>query len=54
MVAAGGATVLVAVIALATGAGTDGAAWPKDVIGATGVLTAMWLASAWLFRRSGY
>ena len=53
MVAAAATQVLVAVIALATGAGVDGAAWPRDVIGATGILTAMWLVSAWLFRRAG-
>ena len=53
MAATAAAQVLVALIALATNAGTEGAAWPKDVIGATVILTTMWLAAAGLFRRAG-
>jgi hypothetical protein len=52
MAATAAAQALVGVIALATGAGAEGAAWPKDVIGATAILSTMWLASAWLFRRA--
>jgi hypothetical protein len=52
MTATAAAQVLVAVIALATGAGVNGAIWPKDLIGATAILAALWLASAWLFRRA--
>lgn len=38
--------------ALASGAGVDGAAWPRDVIAATAGFTGCWLAAAWLFRRA--
>jgi hypothetical protein len=50
MAAAAGAQLLVGLIALATDAGTDGANWPRDVIGATGSFTTFWLLSAVLFR----
>ena len=52
MLATAAAQLLVGAAALAFGLGAEGAAWPKDVIGATAVLSAMWLASAWLFRRA--
>ena len=52
MLATAAAQMLVGAVALAFGLGAGGAAWPKDVIGATAVLSAMWLASAWLFRRA--
>lgn len=45
--------VLVAVIALAGGLGADGAAWPRDILFATGFFTALWLLSAWLFGKAG-
>ncbi|MBB4152429.1 hypothetical protein GGQ80_000305 [Sphingomonas jinjuensis] len=38
--------------ALATGAGVDGAAWPRDVIVLTSGFTGFWLAAAWLFSRA--
>jgi hypothetical protein len=38
--------------ALATGQGQDTHIWPMDVIGATGVFCALWLASAWLFLQA--
>ena len=50
--AAAAAQVLVATIALALDLGTDGAAWPRDVIVLSTFFTTLWLASAWLFRRS--
>jgi hypothetical protein len=44
---------LVGGVALLGGLGRDeGAIWPLDVIGATGVFAAMWLVSAWLFHRA--
>lgn len=52
MVAAGAAQAAIGVIALIRELGTDGAAWPMDVIGATGFFTALWLLAAGLFRRS--
>lgn len=53
MLAAAVAQVLVAVIAIASGAGGDGPIWPRDLIGITAMLTTLWLGSAWLFRRAG-
>ena len=41
--------VLAGAVALATDAGVEGVAWPRDVIGATGVFTLIWLVSAGLF-----
>lgn len=49
MLAAAAAQVIVGVIALALDLGTDGRAWPRDVIGATGIITGMWLIAATLF-----
>lgn len=43
---------LVGVGALVFGLGADGAGWPRDVIGATGLFTALWLLSAVFFRRA--
>jgi hypothetical protein len=40
------------VIALAAGWGAASAAWPWDVAVSTGVFAALWLLSAWLFRRA--
>ena len=53
MLAAALAQVVVAAIALATGAGLEGASWPRDVIGGTVVFTGLWLMSGALFRRAG-
>ena len=46
------AQVLVAVIALLGQLGTDGAAWPRDVMFATLFFAALWLLSGGLFRRA--
>lgn len=48
MLAAAG-QVGIAVYALAMRIGVDSAAWPRDVIGATGLFTLLWLLSASLF-----
>jgi hypothetical protein len=40
----------VGVIALVANLGPGGHSWPWDVIVLTGFFTALWLASAWLFR----
>lgn len=53
MVATAAVQVGVAVIALVGKVGASGPAWPRDVIGSTAVLAAMWLLSAWLFRKAG-
>ena len=52
MLATAAAQVLVAAIAHAFQLGTDGDAWPRDVIGVTAIVTTMWLASAALFSRA--
>lgn len=52
MWATAAAQVLVAVVALAADLGTDGSNWPWDVVGLTGFFTALWIASALLFRRA--
>jgi hypothetical protein len=44
--------VLVAVIALIGGLGATGPRWPWGVVGLTGFFAALWLGSAWLFRRA--
>jgi hypothetical protein len=44
--------VLVAVVALLGQLGTDGAAWPRDVIFVTLFFAALWLLSGGLFRRA--
>ena len=46
------AQVSVAVVALAARLGVSGPIWPRDVLALTGFFTALWLLSAWLFRRS--
>ena len=43
---------LVAVIALIAGWGSTGPIWPQDVLFLTVVFAALWLLSAWLFRRA--
>ena len=47
------AQVVVGVIALAGGLGAEGAAWPRDILFATGFFVALWLLSGWLFRKAG-
>jgi hypothetical protein len=42
----------IAAVAVPAGWGSDGPIWPRDVVGATAILTAMWLAAAWLFARA--
>lgn len=39
-------------IALAGGLGTEGNAWPNDLIVLTAFFAALWLVSSWLFRRA--
>ncbi len=46
------AQALVAVIALIAGFGYTGPIWPLDILMATGFFTALWLISAWLFRKA--
>lgn len=46
------AQVLVGVIALAGGLGVEGAAWPRDILFATGFFGLLWLLSAWLFGKA--
>ena len=52
MLAAALAQVSVGVIALIGGLGSTGPSWPWDVVSVTGFFAALWLASAWLFRRA--
>jgi hypothetical protein len=52
MVAVAVAQVLAAVIALAALWGTSGPIWPIDVLVLTGFFTAVWLVSAWQFRKA--
>ena len=53
MAAAAVVQALIGVVALAGRMGAGDPSWPLDVVGATGLWTAMWLASAWLFRKAG-
>ena len=46
------AQTLVGVIALIARWGSDGPIWPRDVVMLTGFFAALWLMSAWLFRRA--
>ena len=46
--------VVVGVIALAGKLGTEGNAWPNDVIVMTGIFAGLWLVSSWLFRRAAH
>jgi len=52
MFAAALAQVLVAVIVLVAGLGSSGAIWPMDILVSTGFFAALWLMSAWLFRKA--
>jgi hypothetical protein len=42
----------VGVIALAAGLGSEGPGWSRDILMLTGFFAALWLTSAWLFRRA--
>ena len=53
MVAAAIAQVAVAVTALIAGWGSTSEIYPRDILGATGVFTLIWLTSAALFRQAG-
>jgi hypothetical protein len=46
------AQTLVGVIALIAGLGSVGANWPAALVFLTGFLAALWLMSAWLFRKA--
>ena len=46
------AQALAGVIAVVAGLGSAGATWPGAIVGLTGVFAALWLASAWLFRKA--
>jgi len=46
------AQALIAVIALIAGLGSTGPIWPQDILILTGFFAALWLTSAWLFRKA--
>ncbi len=46
------AQALVAAIALIAGLGSTGWIWPRDILILTGFFAALWLISAWLFRKA--
>lgn len=48
------AQALVAVIALIAGLRPPGANWPNALVVLTGFFAALWLLSAWLFRRAAW
>ncbi len=52
MLGTAAAQVAVGAIALTADLGTDGVAWPRDVIGATAILSTIWLAAGLLFTAS--
>ncbi len=52
LVATALAQVLVGAIAVLAGLGAEGANWPWTVVLLTAAFAALWLASAWLFRRA--
>ena len=52
LVATALAQALVAVIALIAGLGSTGANWPRVIVVLTGFFAALWLGSAWLFRKA--
>ncbi|MCW3838268.1 hypothetical protein ACFQ1E_19550 [Sphingomonas canadensis] len=52
MAATAVAQIAVGAIALGGGMGAGDRSWPGDVIGATGVFAALWLAAAWLFAHA--
>jgi hypothetical protein len=46
------AQALVGVIVLIAGSGSTGANWPGAIVFLTGFFAALWLVSAWLFRKA--
>lgn len=52
LVATALAQAFVAVIALIAGLGSTGPIWPRDILILTGFVVALWLISAWLFRKA--
>lgn len=52
LVATALAQALVAVIALIAGLGSTGPRWPQKILELTGFFVALWLTSAWLFRKA--
>jgi hypothetical protein len=52
LVATALAQVLVAVIALVAGLGSSGENWPQVIVVLNGFFAALWLGSAWLFRKA--
>ena len=46
------AQVVVGVIAVIAGLGSGGLTWPAEILSLTGFFAALWLISAWLFRRA--
>ena len=52
LVATALAQALVAVIALIAGLGSTGPSWPWSIVILTGFFAALWLISAWLFRKA--
>ena len=46
------AQALAGIIALIAGWGSTGANWPRVIVVLTGFFTALWLISAWLFRKA--
>jgi hypothetical protein len=46
------AQAFVAVTALIAGLGSTGPIWPRDILILTGFFAALWLTSAWLFRKA--
>jgi hypothetical protein len=52
LVATALAQTLVGIIALSAGLGSTGANWPRVIVVLTGFFSALWLLSAWLFRKA--
>jgi hypothetical protein len=46
------AQTFVGVIALMAGLGSTGANWPRVIVVLTSFFSALWLISAWLFRKA--
>jgi hypothetical protein len=52
LVATALAQALVGIITLSAGLGSTGANWPQVIVVLTGFFSALWLVSAWLFRKA--
>jgi hypothetical protein len=52
LVVTASAQALVGIIALIAGLGTTGENWPRVIVVLTSFFAALWLVSAWLFRRA--